>query len=64
VARLPHQQLRSSKDSNTKGNVDVYDAAPMATTAALHGVLFIRGKLVGRLNRLMAMHIASSSCRS
>jgi hypothetical protein len=51
-------------DSNTKGIVDAYDAAPMATTAARHAALFFRGKLVGRLNRLMAMHIAASSCRS
>jgi 2-polyprenyl-6-methoxyphenol hydroxylase-like FAD-dependent oxidoreductase len=63
-AQLHHQQLRSSKDSNTKGVVDAYDASPMATTAAHHAALFIRGKLVGRLNRLMAMHIAASSCRS
>jgi hypothetical protein len=63
-ARLHHQQLRSTKDSNTKGVVDAYDGGPMATMAARHAALFIRGKLVGRLNRLMAMHIAASSCRS
>ncbi|KAM0869520.1 hypothetical protein ACQ4PT_040613 [Festuca glaucescens] len=53
--------LRSSSVNSAKGVVDAYSAAPVATTAARHAAfpaVFIGGKLVGGLDRLMAMHIA------
>ncbi|KAK1677119.1 hypothetical protein QYE76_037967 [Lolium multiflorum] len=53
--------LRSSKDSSAKGIVGAYGAAPVATTAARDAAflaVFIEGKLVGGLDRLMAKHIA------
>jgi hypothetical protein len=52
--------LRSSKESSDKGVVDAYDAAPVATTAERHTAflaVLIKGKMVGRLDLLMAMHI-------
>ncbi|KAK1663615.1 hypothetical protein QYE76_051774 [Lolium multiflorum] len=53
--------LRSSSVNSAKGVVDAYGAAPVATTASRHAAfpaVFIGGKLVGGLDRLMAMHIA------
>jgi glutaredoxin len=61
--------LRSSKDNDgAKGGLnfgvaDAYGAAPVATTAsaarhAAFPAVFIGGRLVGGLDRLMAMHIA------
>ncbi|KAM0850736.1 hypothetical protein ACQ4PT_047492 [Festuca glaucescens] len=55
--------LRSSSVNSAKGVVDAYGAAPVATVAAAarHAAfpaVFIGGKLVGGLDRLMAMHIA------
>jgi glutaredoxin len=60
--------LRSSKDNDgAKGGLnfavaDAYGAAPVATTASVRHAafpaVFIGGRLVGGLDRLMAMHIA------
>jgi glutaredoxin-related protein len=53
--------LRSSSVNSAKGVVDAYGVAPVATTASRHAAfpaVFIGGKLVGGLDRLMAMHIA------